>query len=167
MIIPQAFFDLYNQTTSDMITNNFGVPCQLIYGDDKIECPNCVFNTITKGSSNVYKIGGPIPFQNTICPYCNGAGYSLTQSTETILMRVYFSKKDFLRIEVPVTVVDSSVQTIGFITDMPKLQRAREVIMNSNIESYSIYRYILAGEVLPFGLGPVKNYCVAYWKRNQ
>lgn len=167
MDIPQGIWDLYNNTTSDMILKNFGVNCKIIYGDTRVSCPNCVFNTITKSSSNIYKIGGPIPFENTVCPYCNGEGYTITENSETFKMRVYFNKKDFIRVEIPVTVTDSSIQTIAFITDMPKLQQAKEIIANTDVGNYSIYRYVLAAEILPFGLGPTKKYCIAFWNRNQ
>lgn len=168
MIIPQEIFDLYNQTVSDFTNLNFGVPCTLVYGANREQCPNCIYNSVAKTSSGVYKSGGPFPFNGTICPYCAGVGYNMIQQNpDTIKMRVYFNRKDFLRIEMPITITNSMIQTIGFITDLPKLQKAQEMVANTNVENYSAYRYILAGEILPCGLGPVKNFCVAFWNRNQ
>jgi hypothetical protein len=167
MDIPQGVTDLFNSITSDMISKNFGVPCTLIYGANRQECINCVYNTITKSSTGLFKTGGPLPFIGTVCPYCSGVGYKNIEVTETIKMRVYFNKKDFLRIELPITVTNSTIQTIAFITDLPKLQKAQEIIANSNLQNYSVYRYILAGEIIPYGgISPIKNFCIAYWNRN-
>lgn len=167
MEIPSAFFDIYNSTASDFITNNFGVPCELFYESNALECINCIFNPITKSSSGIYKVGGPLPFVGTICGYCNSTGRSLVQQTESILMRVYFTKKDFVKTDMPINMNSSTIQTIGFITDLPKLLRAHYIIVNTNVEGYSIYRYQLAGEIIVWGLGPVKKFCVAYWNRSQ
>lgn len=167
MIVPQSIFDLYNQTTSDMISSNFGVPCTLVYGSNRIECPNCLYNPVGKSSTGQYKSGGPIPFTNVVCPYCAGVGYSIVDHIETIKMRVYWKRGDFMRVEVPITITNSSIQSIGYITDLPKIQRAQEIIANNTIQGYVAYRYVLAGEPLPFGLGSDKKYFVAFWNRNQ
>ncbi len=165
--IPQEVFDLYNETVVDFIDSNFGVDCTIIYKPNRIQCINCEYNPLTKSSSGVYKSGGPISFNGTICPYCDGAGYKLDSSTDTIKLRVYYNKKDFLRVGLPFAIKDGMIQTIGHITDMPKLLRSQEMIANSSVEGYSIYRYVLSGNITPWGLGPDKKFCIAYWTINQ
>lgn len=167
MLIPQNIFNIYNNTISDLITNNVGVPCTLIYGSNRVQCPNCIYNSIAKTSSNIYNNIGPQPFTNIICPYCNGIGFKIQEQTEDIFLRVYFTKKDFLKIDLPIISTDGLIQTIGFISDMPKLQKAKEIIANINVKNYSIYRYQLAAEIIPWGLGQTKKFCIAFWKRSQ
>ncbi len=168
MDIPAAFFALYNSTVSDLITKNVGVPCKISYANSRTQCINCYINPILGNSSNQYKSGGPVSFTDgTICPYCNGEGYIITERFDTIRMRAYFNRKDFIKIDIPINANNSTIQTIGFITDMPKLQQCVEIIVNTGIGNYSQYRYNLAGEILPWGLGQDKQFCVAFWNRNQ
>lgn len=169
MIIPQSLFDIYNKTTSDFITSNFGVNCAIIYGSNKSVCPNCVFNTLTKSSSNIYKSGGPVPFLNIICPYCEGVGYKNLEQSETIRMRVYFDPKDFIKIEMPNTlVIDAgTIQCIGFLTDLPKIQKCQEVQVDTDNNQYGIDRYNLSGTPNKWGLGQTKKYFIAFFNRKQ
>jgi hypothetical protein len=168
MIINQEVWDKFNDTCSDFITNNFGVNCILYFGTKKTECPNCVYNSITGTSSNQYKSGGPIPFVDTLCPYCEGVGYQIVENTDTVKMRVYYTSKDFIKIpNVPLNTEDSLIQTYAFITDLPKLEQAQYIIVNSDIESYKKLKYQLKGEIVPHGMGPVSKFCIAFWRRTQ
>jgi hypothetical protein len=167
MDIPQAYWNLYNQTVTDMIDKHFRTVCKIVYGNNRLECPNCYVNPIIGNSTNEYKAGGPQPFSNSVCPYCNGIGYIVNQSSEEVNVRAYFSKKDFMKLEIPANVNDSTIQIITYLTTMPKLQAAVEIIVNTQLDNYAHYRYTLAGEILPWGLGPDKVFCVSYWNRNQ
>jgi len=146
MDILQSYWDLYNNTVTDMIDKHFKTVCRVVYGNNRLECPNCYMNPIIGNSTNVYKVGGPQPFVDSVCPYCNGEGFVITQQTENINVRAYFNKKDFI--------------------NMPKLQQCIELIVNTQLQNYAHYSFILLGEIIPWGLGPDKNFCVSHWERN-
>lgn len=166
MEIPQKIFDMYYETVDDFIDLNFGVNCTLFYGPKKNICPNCIFNPVTGKSSNQYKAGGPISFQDSICPYCDGDGYTNTEAIEDIKLRVYFSKKDWVKIEIPVLIKDGAVQIIGHITDMPKIRKARQVRVCAELEGYENFDFTLAGAPSPWGFRRNK-YFVAFMNRVQ
>lgn len=151
MEIPQELFDLYYKTCDDFIDLNFGVSCILFYGPNRDICPNCNYNPITKRSSNTYKSGGPIPFQDSICPYCDGVGFTEDEATETIKLRVYFTPKHWVKINMPLNINDSSIQIIGHIVDMPKIRNAKKIRVCAEQSGYMNFDYILAGEPVLHG----------------
>lgn len=165
MIIPQYILDLYDTTTTDFNNSNFGVNCKLFYGTSKTICSNCVFNEALGVSTNIYLTGGPIPFNEGVCPFCFGNGFKESQASEIIKLRVYFDRKAFVKIEVPINVVDGVIQTIGSIETMNKCKRCNYMIVNSDLEIYNEYKFILASDLYPFGL--TKKECIAYWNRTQ
>lgn len=162
MQIPTFLFDLYNTTVSDMIDYNFGVPCTLYYGTNKELCPNCIFNEATGHSLNEYKVGGPVPFDSGVCPYCNGEGFVDNQATEDIKLRVYFARKDWVKIELPINIRDGAIQTIGHIADMPKCKRANKIQVCTDISAYNTYTFELAGEPTPHGFKK-DHFFIAFW----
>lgn len=165
MLIPQYILDLYDTTVSDFNNNNFGVNCKLFYGTNRTVCTNCIFNEALNASTNIYLTGGPIPFTNGLCPYCDGVGFKDTQATETIKLRVYHERKSFIRMEIPVNVIDGAIQTIGSIEYLNKCKRCNHMIANSDLEIYNQYKFVLASDPAPFGL--TKKEFVAYWNRLQ
>lgn len=166
MEIPASVFNLYFETVDDFIDSNFGVNCILYYGTNKTICPNCIFNEATGRSSDIYLIGGPVSFDTGICPYCNGAGFVESQATETIKLRVYFEKKYWVKLELPINLADGAVQTIGHMADLPKCKMADKIVLCSDIQDYNKYTYSLASEPVPHGFKKNK-YFIAYWNRTQ
>lgn len=166
MDIPQTVFDLYNQTADDFIDKNFGVNCILTYGTNKTKCPNCILNEMTGTSLNKYQAGGPIPFDTGMCPYCNGVGFIDEQATETIKLRVYFEKKYWIKLELPIHIKDGAIQTIGHIEDLPKCKMANKITVCSDIKNYNQYDFVLAGDPVPHGFKK-NRYFIAYWNRTQ
>lgn len=166
MEIPQGLFDLYYEIADDFIDSNFGVNCTLYYGPQKEICPNCMYNPVTNKSSNNYKAGGPIPFSDTICPYCDGVGYKETEATEQIKLRVYFEKKYWVKVEVPVLIKDGACQVIGHIVDMPKIRKARKIRVCDHLSGYENFDFTLASSPIPHGLKKNK-YFIAFFNRVQ
>lgn len=165
MIIPQSQWDLlkskYNEIASDMIDSYFGKPCKLYFGTSKNVCPNCNFNPITKKSSNIYKSGGPNPFDGTICPHCDGEGFTYLETTETIKLRIYPSRKNWIKVDIPIAIQAGAIQTIGHIADLPKCRSAKYVTMNTETSGLLNCNYVLAGEPTIHGLD--KKFFVAFW----
>lgn len=165
MIIHNSILQIYESVTSDMIDYNFGVNCKLFFGTNKTICPNCIFNDLVGNSTNEYKTGGPIPFTTGICPYCMGIGFRDEQATSTIKLRVYFDKKQWARMDIPVNVVDGAIQTIGHLSDMVDCKRANKILVHSDLEQYNEYNFVLASDPVPFGL--TKKEFLCYWNRLQ
>lgn len=164
MDIPQEVLDLYYQTVDDFNDKNFGVNCKLFYPEKRVDCPNCIFDVFQKKSSGKYQSGGPEPFDTGVCPYCNDIGYQAVEDTDTIKMRVYFDKKAFLKVGVPLNVQDGSVMTIGKIVDLPKIIRCTGAILNTDVAGYKTYKYELKGEPILHGIKK-DHYFIAIWQR--
>lgn len=158
--IPQELIQEYHWHM-DMFLDDatFRHVCTLIYPPRVEECPNCFRDPQTGKSSSVYKTGGPIPFDNfTMCPLCGGIGRQSTEVTDTIYLRIYYKPKDFINMGIPIEAKDGQVMVIGYLTDLPKLERATEIILDSNIERVKRIRSVRSGAALPWGFG--KRYFV-------
>jgi hypothetical protein len=163
--IPQTLFDVYNSFADDFINLNFGVNCTVFLPSLKVQCDNCVFDTINNKSSNMYLAGGPIPFTFGVCPWCDGNGFKEIPNSSVIKMKVYFSRKNWIQIVPNINIPDGSVQTIGFLSDLPKIKAAQFVRINSDVAGYINYDYTLFGEPFPHGFKQ-NRYFIAYWKRS-
>lgn len=173
--IPRELFELYYETV-DMFDSaaGFGVRCRLVYPPANIECPNCIIDTMTGRSSNVYKDGGEIPFDQGECPFCGGQGKYYQEVTEDIFMRLYFNSDlknnsrlgDFKVISGGISMAAGDALTYGQIADMPKVKRAIYVILAADQMAYETFKYQLLAEPALHGFGK-SNYFKAAWKRIQ
>lgn len=164
MDIPSSVFTTYYTTADDFIDKNFGVNCVIYYPAKRVDCENCIFDPFTKKSSNKYQSGGPISFTNGICPYCNGEGFRSSVDSDTIKMRAYYDKKSWVKIPLPINLPDGAVQTIGHMSDLPKVLRCTEMQLHSDIAGQGTFKYMLSGEPVPHGFGRNK-YFIAMWVR--
>jgi hypothetical protein len=162
--IPDSFFTKYKQTADDFIIDNFGINCKLIYPPRREMCANCVFDSIGQKSANRYKHGGPAPFSFGHCSVCGGEGYREEEQTEIIKMRVYFTPQESTKIVEGITTPAVDAEVIGFIYDLPKFNRANEIICHSDLENYSTWKFSRIREALPHGFKK-DRYFIAYLKR--
>ena len=79
-------------------------------------------------------------------------------------MRVYWSKRDWVNTGIQLDVPNNVVQTITYLKHLPKINKAKEVLINKNIEGHEILRYIKTGESITNGLQH-NRYIVTYWRR--
>lgn len=166
-----SFDDLntIHQDGIDFLIDNGGLNCQLIYPDRMDDCPNCEYDSFTNRSSNVYTVGGPVPFTNgEICPYCQGVGLLKTSPTDTIKMILIWNPKEW--ISVPnMKLFDSPkapntyVQTWGYVSDIPKILNATNVRMQSDLQGYIKWDFRIIGEPVPQGFK--SRYFVCMWER--
>lgn len=156
--IPQNLFDLYNSAMDTFLENdNFSRLCTIVYPSTRIPCGQC-----NVGSPNVYSHGGPALFGNENCTECGGRGYKESEVTDSIRLRIYWNKKNWILGGAGV-IGSASVQVIGYISDLPKLIRADSVILVSeNHESETTYR--ISGEPFYHGFGK-NRYFVTYLER--
>ena len=162
--IPSTIIDEY-EWVADSFIDSMGIPCKLVYPPKMSECTNCYIDNTTGRSSNIYKSGGPLPFQNhQICPLCEGRGRLSLEETDNITLRVYWTPKDWYNIGLKIESPDGVAMTIGYINDLPKIERADYIILNSNLESIRQYKVRRMGEAVPFGLKQ-RRYFIQYVKR--
>ena len=128
---------------------------------------NCILDPKTKRSSNIYKSGGPLPFSNFgLCGRCHGRGRLTFESTENITLRTYHNPSDFINIGgSDWGVTQGIVMIIGYLDDLPKVENATKILLNSNIEGIRKYFAQRHGEMVPFGLGSPKRYFLGYVER--
>lgn len=160
----QTFKDAINALLEDTALT---VPCKLVFENTKLQdCPNCIYDTLSRRSSNQYQLGGPLPFINgQICPYCNGAG-SLSYSSEEniylgIIKPVFFNMAP-LELET-VNFVDGKIQSLCGIQYYAKIKNANHIIIDTNITDLSLNKYIRYRDPIPMGFGD-NSYIVTTWQ---
>jgi hypothetical protein len=164
--IPSGIQTIYNEIADEFINSDLiGSDCTVVYPSIKEACVNCVQNTFGGSTPNVYRHGGPAPFNFGPCPVCGGSSFKETENTDTVRLRIYWSKKDWQSIKVPIQVPDGAVMTIGFLTDLPKIEQANEIILVAEQTMYKNWRYMLASEPFLHGFGK-DRYFMAFWKRS-
>lgn len=162
--IPQIVFDTYNAAVDAMIDVNFGISCNLIFPSEQQPCPNCSQDTMTGKSANQYNGTGPQPFQDSLCPYCNGDGFLSIPVLRSIKLRCYFTPKHWLKMPIDVKIPEGAMQTFGYLSDLPDCQRAEHMTVNTQEGNFGRYRYQMYGE--PVYHGFQKNrYFMCFWTR--
>lgn len=128
-MIPSGIFQIYYDVCDDILANDYLSNLYTIYYPPlKTVCTNCNTGHFGGVSKNVYKHGGPAPFTGQ-CPLCGGNGYSETENTATLRLRVYWSRKDWIKIA-NVNVAQAQVMIIGHKADLPKIHRMNEIELN-------------------------------------
>lgn len=165
-IINSEFKNLFTDAISALLYNDACTfPCTIYYGITKYEdCNNCVYDPIGNKSSNKFQDGGPIPFPfGSICPMCGGEGKRGIETTENINLMVIWDAKEFLNVGT-VNNPDNMIQTLTFSSNTPKLKRAKELIVSTDIQGYTTYRYERASEPHPCGFQST-DFVECLWKR--
>jgi hypothetical protein len=165
--IPQSVFTTYNEAVQ-----LFERAAKLVYPEKKENCPNCYLDTMgtRTRSISVYRSGGPVSFERGMpCPMCNGKGYKLIETTEEIQVRIYWERKNWVDVGIPIDFPQGSIQTIANMTDLPKIDMAKYLIPTEygNISSYHTMKFTRLGASFPQGFkqNPTK-YVVTFWERN-
>lgn len=160
--IPSGFFDRYYEMCDLFINDNhIGKQCTLYFPPVKSECNNCVVNHFGGISTNVYRNGGPAPFQGS-CPVCGGNGYREEEVSASIRLRIYHEKKDWIKVS-NILIPDAEVMVIGYATDLPNVRRANEIRLISEQAGVD-QRYQLAAEPFLHGFGH-NRYFMAFLRR--
>jgi len=166
-IINNEFKSIFNNAISALLEDGaLTVTCTLEYGITKYEnCANCLYDPIGQKSSNRFQNGGPVPFPfGSVCPLCNGNGKKPITSSEDVNLAVIFEPKQFLEITTPVNTADGYIQTLAKKDMTPKLQRAKEIIVSTDVSNFFSHRYQRVSEPLPIGLGN-NEFVLCMWRR--
>jgi len=160
--IPNSLWDKYHEACDFFINNDIiGRDCTIIYPPKRTSCANCTVRMIGGNSSNVYRNGGPAPFTFGNCPLCGGSGYKETETTDTIRLRIYWNRADWIKVG-GINIQDADIMVIGFISDVPKISRAIEILLAKD-QQESRYRASLISPPVPHGFGR-NRYFIAYLK---
>ena len=160
--IPSSVFNTYNEAVL-----LFTRTATLVYPEKKEDCPNCIIDNMAGRSRSVsrYQAGGPYPFERGMpCPYCGSKGYKAIESTDDITLRIYWDRKFWVSTDFKIDVPDGGIQTISYMTDLPKILRAKELIVHKDIEDYGEIRFKRTGEYYPMGLKQ-NRYVACFWER--
>jgi hypothetical protein len=160
--VPQSLFDKYNEVCDWFLTDdNMSRLCTLVFPPKRTPCVNCI-KPAGSSTTNIYKHGGPAPFTFGSCPLCGGSSFKEVEITDTIRLRIYFEKSAWIKIGESTLIADAEVMVIGFLSDVPKLRRAVEILLvKDNREAE--YRTVLLGRPYPHGFGK-SRFFVAYLK---
>lgn len=160
--LPDGLIDKYKEACDFFLNNNIiGRDCTVLYPPKKTACNNCSVKMIGSTSTNVYKHGGPAPFNFGKCPLCGGNGYSEVQTTDTVRLRIYWNRADWIKVG-GINFDNADVMVIGFMTDFTKITRAVEIWLAKD-QTETKYRATLVGKPNPHGFGR-DTYFVTYLK---
>jgi hypothetical protein len=146
---------------------NFGKPCIVVYPPITELCPNCIFDPVQQKSTGRYKTGGPIPFAVGDCPVCMGDGKVVTTppTEETLTLLCEWNPRKFIVLPPNIEVPDGAVQTKGLIEDLPKILKARRIVIQVPNETSRRYVFDMIHEPIdPFGLMQ-GNFFLVTWGR--
>jgi len=164
--IPSSVFDTYNEAVL-----LFTRTATLVYPEKKEDCPNCIMSTmgVSNRSISIYQTGGPYPFDRGMpCPYCNGKGYKATEATDSITLRIYWDRKNWVKTGAEINIPDGGIQTIAYMTDLDKIEKCKYMIpIYDGIEKYDTNaKYEKAGISFPQGFKQnATKYVVTFWNR--
>ena len=122
-------------------------------------------NTMGGRSVNYYRSGGPIPFnRGTPCPLCGGKGFKSIEATDSVELRIYYRRRDFIDVGFQADVPNNVVQTVGYMSDYVKLTRAKELLVDTGTYNKGRYKRISEPYVQGFKQNPTQ-YIVIFWER--
>ena len=122
-------------------------------------------NTMGGRSVNYYRSGGPIPFnRGTPCPLCGRKGFKSIEATDSVEVRIYYRRRDFIDVGFQADVPNNVVQTVGYMSDYVKLTRAKELLVDTGTYNKGRYKRISEPYVQGFKQNPTQ-YIVIFWER--
>jgi len=163
--IPAEIYDLHEWMADGYLDGETGSDCTIIYPPKWTECDNCYIDLSTQRSSGKYKAGGPAPFTaDTLCPRCNGEGRAQVPVTDNIRLRVYWDRASWIDIGVKLANPAGAAMCIGYLVDLPKLERADKVLLNSSVDPVLRLECVREGEAKPYGFRR-NRYFIQYMRR--
>lgn len=155
MKIPTKVFEKYREVANLMLDlTGFGITCKLVF-TDKIEEVSSVPDikqmktmTINKSPSSGFNRGD--------------SSFRMVETFENIVLRVYWTKKDFKKfasVEVP----DGTIMTIGNLSDLPKINKCKALVINTATTGHVEWRFEKTSEPVIHGLDNSSFMC--FWNR--
>jgi hypothetical protein len=150
--IPDIVFDMHEWVADGFLDGEMGSTCTLIFPAKREECDNCIYDPHTGRSAHIYKAGGPIAFaDHGTCPRCQGRGTLEMPSTDSIRLRTYWEASTWRDIGIKVADPEGRCVVIGYMTELPKLERADLVLLNDDLKNIRNFQVAREGEAQPWG----------------
>lgn len=151
--IPSGIFTKYEEAMTLIGgLSGFGIPCSLVY-DESVEETTGVPQVKQR---KVMNLEGGSSFNRA------GTSFKSIETTEDITLRVYWTKKDFKKmgyLEAP----DNSILTIGSISDLPKINRCKALLVQTDKTGNVEWRFVRSSEPEVHGL--TSNHFICLWGR--
>ena len=155
--VPSAVFTKYQEFADGMISQ-LGIVCQLVYTEKIEEITDSVPQVKQRRSLNIQDRNDPAAFAR------GSKKYKTTETLEDITLRVYWNKKEWAKLGA-IDIPDGSIVTIGYLTDLPKINKSKALIVNKNAKGHEEYRFIKSAEPFPYGLQQ-SRYMTCVWSRS-
>lgn len=157
-----------NMIDSLLEENALTLNCRLIYGGSAITvCPNCVYDPLSGKSSNRYKSGGPVNFPNgQPCPVCTGIGRISTDTDEELSLMVIYNSLDWIKMSgnsKTAQTGESFTLTFSKLSTYSQIKQAKEIIIDTAIETTVVNRYVRVGLPEIYGFG-ASSYVLTKWR---
>ena len=155
-ISPSVFEKYYELIDSTF--DIFGVTCQLVSID-------ILEQTVINPNNN-------IPDKNSINAHrLRDGNYDRGNKTvkeievlSDIKLKVYWDAKQWIGATGSIQVPDNSIQTIGFMDDLPRVLKAKSLIVHKGIKDLKEMRFQRFGEHIPIGIKQ-NRYFACFWSR--
>lgn len=158
MNINDSIFDYYRDAADWLIdNNNIGQTFTIYYPPIKVPCTND-HGLVGMSQNNTGEFGGPA---TTTCEYCNGDNVIDQVTSTTLKMRIYWERKAWIKVG-NINFPDADAMIIGYLTDLPKLESAAEIVLQNNANRWG---FVLACKPFPHGFGK-NRYFIGYVKQN-
>ena len=155
--IPSGLWDKYHEACEFFLDDDhIGRVCTVVYPPKRVECINCT-KPVGTNSTSVYRHGGPMPFNFGSCPLCGGNGYKEIETTDSIRLRIYWSRTDWIRIATNLVGEDADAMIIGYMSDLSKVRKASNLLLAKDNNEAS-YRCSVVGKPTPWGFGRNKYF---------
>lgn len=152
--VPESVFDKYYDVIDSTFTI-FGVTCQLVYVETVEEISNTYNNIPDNRSINAHRRSqDQYARENKV--------FKEVEKLEDIKLKVYWDSKSWVKVGGNIVIPDNAIQTIFFATDLPKINRAKEIIVHKGIKDLQEMRFKKFGEPFPMGLRQ-NRYFGCFW----
>jgi hypothetical protein len=164
-IINAAFKNLYKEAINEILSQHgLTNSCTLQFNNSAADvCNNCIFDPMSKVSSNRYNGSGPQPFTDyTVCPVCMGAGIKQNNNTvKQVYLAVIFDSKYFINLDRKVVnIPDGTLQTICNKSHTLDIRNCNSM----KVDAFPHVSYERVEDVNIAGLGDLE-YIITTWRR--
>ncbi|UCG02427.1 MAG: hypothetical protein JSW11_00245 [Candidatus Heimdallarchaeota archaeon] len=161
--ISDIIVDVY-QDCLDSLINQLGKNVILNFMPQKIECPNCEYDTLRRRSTGVYKTGGPRPFLfKTKCPYCHGVGFLEMEINKCIKCLIKWNPSSLVNWGISVEDHESVVRLKTYLDHLEDLMKAETAIVQYDSMGFVKLKVRRIIDPVPAGLRE-DRYCISFWE---
>jgi hypothetical protein len=154
IIVPESVFDKYYDVI-DSTFSIFGVDCQLVFVEiveetsSNNKVPIVPSINVNRRNQDEYRR--------------DGKTYIQVEKLEDIRLKVYWDHKSFTYPTPNIVLPENSIQTIFFMSDLQRINRATNLIVHKGIKDLQEMRFKKYGQPFPMGLRQ-NRYCGCFWE---